>query len=150
MREGCVSLRIFCSWLAAGVAGLMSIPAAAQLVPNCARILSGYRTPELNAVTSSAVWDRDGAGPEQPLLVFSFNGAQGSPFGTHSYVGWDGGRWVRIFTGNPATTSLSGLFVNAGNLYGLSGGKLYQVTDAGTIPVTPDFGVINDAISFNN
>lgn len=128
---------------------LLASSATAQLLPNCARILAGFRSPEINSPSSSVVWDRDGAGPEQPILVISINGDLGGPFGNQAIVGWDGESWVRIFPGTPTTSQLSNLFVHDGNLYGLAVNTLVQVTPSGYSTVTPNFGTMKEAISFN-
>lgn len=129
--------------------GFLAATASPQLLPNCARILAGYRAPEINSPSSSVVWDRDGAGPEQPILVISINGDLGGPFGNQAIVGWDGESWVRIFPGTPPTSQLSSLFVHDSNLYGLSVNTLVQVTPSGYSTVSPSFGTMREAISFN-
>jgi hypothetical protein len=144
-----MTLSSACTAISIGCAALCFSHASAQLIPNCARSLAGYRTPELRTPSSSVVWDRDGAGPEQPLLVISINGDLGGPFGTQALVGWDGDRWVRLFPANPTTSQLSNLFVHDGNLYGLSVNTLVQVTPSGFTVVSPAFGTIKEAISFN-
>jgi hypothetical protein len=59
--------------LVAAVATATAPLALGQLVPNCARTLQGFRSTEVSSVSSSVVWDRDGAGPEKPLIALSFN-----------------------------------------------------------------------------
>jgi hypothetical protein len=106
-------------------------------------------SPELQTPTAAIVWDRDGAGPEAPLLVISAQAFPNSPTGAQGLIGWDGQKYVRMFSATPPDMSFSQLFIHSGQLFGLSlANELVQFNSSSWTSVTPVFGVIKEATSF--
>ncbi|MBS0187948.1 MAG: immunoglobulin domain-containing protein [Planctomycetes bacterium] len=131
--------------VAAGVAAFAPVASA-----QCARTLPGALSPEIQSPTTAIVWDRDGAGPEAPLLVIAAQAFTTSPTGAQNLIGWDGQKYVKMFTGSPPDVTFPQLFIHAGQLYGLSStNQLVQFNASSWTNVTPAFGVINEATSFN-
>lgn len=132
---------------AAMLAGISSIAPLAWA--QCPRTLPGSLSPEVNIATAVIVWDRDGAGPEAPLLVISAQAFANSPTGAQGLIGWDGQKYVRMFSTTPPDMSFSQLFIHSGQLFGLSlANELVQFNSSSWTSVTPVFGVIKEATSF--
>ncbi|MBX3387958.1 MAG: immunoglobulin domain-containing protein [Phycisphaeraceae bacterium] len=131
-------------------AGSFVLASCAMAQPaTCPRILPGSLSPEIQTPQTAIVWDRDGAGPEAPLLVISAQAFPESPTGAQNLIGWDGQRYVKMFTGAPADVLFTQLFIHSGQLFGVSStSQMVQFNSSSWTNVTPTFGVINEAISF--
>ncbi|HEX8877952.1 MAG TPA: immunoglobulin domain-containing protein [Phycisphaerales bacterium] len=129
------------------LAGLFgAVRASAQISQQCEGWLPGFPVQEIPSPSASTVWDRDGDGPEEPMLIIA------APISSiETIIGWNGERWVSITSVGGSIGPISRLFVYNNKLHAFTG-RLYtfevnQWVETAVAPVRP---TINDLTIFNN
>ncbi|MBY0111483.1 MAG: immunoglobulin domain-containing protein [Phycisphaerales bacterium] len=101
---------------------------------------------EIPSATASTVWDRDGDGPEEPMLIIAAPVSNNQPL-----IGWNGERWFPMTAVGDSIGLIQRLFVYNNKLHAFTGRlftfELNRWVETAVAPVRP---TINDLTIFNN